>query len=175
MSGATLHTHVAQRKAYMSTTTLPPVRSSSRLPCHCSYHCGFGNDPASKQDLACARVRSAQHSPSPARTQCPIPAAPPRRFIREYPGTDRVRGNVHVATKLAAYPWRVLPGNMVAACKGSLRRLGAEQVSIGQLHWSTANYQPLQVRAAGRRSRGRERAAGGTCWRTAAMVVALYA
>lgn len=66
------------------------------------------------------------------------------KFIREYPGTDRVRGNVHVATKLAAYPWRVLPGNMVAACKGSLRRLGAEQVSIGQLHWSTANYQPLQ-------------------------------
>ncbi|PNH00308.1 hypothetical protein TSOC_013877, partial [Tetrabaena socialis] len=55
-----------------------------------------------------------------------------------------VRSSLHVATKFAAYPWRILPGNVVAACKGSLRRLGAEQLSVGQLHWSTANYQPLQ-------------------------------
>ncbi|KXZ43023.1 hypothetical protein GPECTOR_106g117 [Gonium pectorale] len=66
------------------------------------------------------------------------------QFIREYPGSQRVREGVHVATKFAAYPWRVLPGNVVAACRGSLRRLGAEQLSVGQLHWSTANYQPLQ-------------------------------
>lgn len=32
-------------------------------------------------------------------------------------------------------------------CRGSLRRLGQEQLAIGQLHWSTANYQPLQERA----------------------------
>ena len=38
-------------------------------------------------------------------------------------------------------------GQFVAACKGSLRRLGMEQIGIGQLHWSTANYQPLQERA----------------------------
>lgn len=69
------------------------------------------------------------------------------RFIAEYPGSDKVRSNLHVATKFAAYPWRVFPSNVVAACKGSLRRLGADQLSIGQLHWSTANYQPLQVRA----------------------------
>ncbi|PNW83897.1 hypothetical protein CHLRE_04g216350v5 [Chlamydomonas reinhardtii] len=66
------------------------------------------------------------------------------QFVREYPGSDRVRNNLHIATKFAAYPWRVLPGNVVAACKGSLRRLGLEQLSVGQLHWSTANYQPLQ-------------------------------
>lgn len=67
------------------------------------------------------------------------------KFIREYPGSDRVRDNLHVATKFAAYPWRIFPGSMVSACKGSLQRLGAEQLSIGQLHWSTANYQPFQV------------------------------
>ena len=38
-------------------------------------------------------------------------------------------------------------GQFVAACKGSLRRLGMEQLGIGQLHWSTANYQPLQEKA----------------------------
>ena len=31
--------------------------------------------------------------------------------------------------------------------RGSLRRLGTSQLAIGQLHWSTANYQPLQERA----------------------------
>jgi pyridoxine 4-dehydrogenase len=66
------------------------------------------------------------------------------RFTREYPGSEKVRGNIHIATKLAAYPWRVLPANMVAACKGSLRRLGAESLSLGQLHWSAAKYAPLQ-------------------------------
>ncbi|KAI8463709.1 MAG: NADP-dependent oxidoreductase domain-containing protein [Monoraphidium minutum] len=66
------------------------------------------------------------------------------QFTREYPGSDRVRGGVHIATKLAAYPWRVTPGNMVAACKGSLRRLGADSLSLGQLHWSAAKYAPLQ-------------------------------
>ncbi|GBF91660.1 hypothetical protein Rsub_03964 [Raphidocelis subcapitata] len=66
------------------------------------------------------------------------------RFTREYPGSDAVRSNIHIATKLAAYPWRVTPANMVAACRGSLRRLGAESLSVGQLHWSAAKYAPLQ-------------------------------
>eukprot|EP00879_Flechtneria_rotunda_P032354 GHRR01035546.1.p1 GENE.GHRR01035546.1~~GHRR01035546.1.p1 ORF type:complete len:247 (+),score=57.22 GHRR01035546.1:528-1268(+) len=52
--------------------------------------------------------------------------------------------NIHIATKFAAYPWRITPGNIVAACKGSLRRTGLEQISLGQLHWSTAKYAPLQ-------------------------------
>jgi len=62
------------------------------------------------------------------------------RFVREYPGRDEI----HIATKFAAYPWRVLPANFLAACRGSLRRLEMESLSLGQLHWSTANYAPLQ-------------------------------
>ncbi|KAG1671133.1 hypothetical protein FOA52_005385 [Chlamydomonas sp. UWO 241] len=64
--------------------------------------------------------------------------------IREYPGSRARADGVLVATKFATYPWRVLPWNIVAAAKGSLRRLGAEQVAIGQLHWSASNYAPLQ-------------------------------
>eukprot|EP00195_Chlamydomonas_chlamydogama_P009230 CAMPEP_0202914762 /NCGR_PEP_ID=MMETSP1392-20130828/63888_1 /ASSEMBLY_ACC=CAM_ASM_000868 /TAXON_ID=225041 /ORGANISM="Chlamydomonas chlamydogama, Strain SAG 11-48b" /LENGTH=316 /DNA_ID=CAMNT_0049606543 /DNA_START=248 /DNA_END=1198 /DNA_ORIENTATION=- len=66
------------------------------------------------------------------------------QFIQQYPGSDKVRDNIHIATKFAAYPWRILPSNVVSACKGSLMRLGQEQLSIGQLHWSASNYAPLQ-------------------------------
>ena len=27
-------------------------------------------------------------------------------------------------------------------CRGSLRRLGVEQIALGQLHWSVAKYAP---------------------------------
>ena len=49
-----------------------------------------------------------------------------------------------VATKLAPYPWRITPGNIVRSAEGSLRRLEQPKLSIAQLHWSTANYQPFQ-------------------------------
>jgi pyridoxine 4-dehydrogenase len=52
-----------------------------------------------------------------------------------------------VATKLAPYPWRVTPSQIVQATKGSLRRLEQPKLAIAQLHWSTANYQPFQERA----------------------------
>jgi len=52
-----------------------------------------------------------------------------------------------VATKFAPYPWRVTPNQMVQAARSSLNRLGQEKLSIAQLHWSTANYQPLQEKA----------------------------
>jgi len=52
-----------------------------------------------------------------------------------------------VATKLAGYPWRVTPGAYVDACRASLARVGQERLAVAQLHWSTANYQPLQERA----------------------------
>jgi pyridoxine 4-dehydrogenase len=68
----------------------------------------------------------------------------PSNTHREYPGSAAVSSNLHVATKFAAYPWRVTPGNIVAACKGSLRRTGLESISLGQLHWSAAKYAPLQ-------------------------------
>lgn len=69
------------------------------------------------------------------------------RFVREAPVSDAVRGNVCIATKLAAYPWRLTSGQMVKACRGSLQRLGAEQAAIGQLHWSASKYAPFQERA----------------------------
>ena len=38
-------------------------------------------------------------------------------------------------------------GQVAGACRGSLKRMGVEQVAVGQLHWSAANYAPLQERA----------------------------
>jgi len=52
-----------------------------------------------------------------------------------------------VATKLAPYPWRVTPQSMVKSVKGSLRRLEQDKLTLAQLHWSTANYQPFQEKA----------------------------
>ena len=57
------------------------------------------------------------------------------------------RMNIHIATKLAGYPWRTFSSKQwVDACKASLNRMGLEKISMAQLHWSTANYQPLQER-----------------------------
>ncbi|EIE24793.1 Aldo/keto reductase [Coccomyxa subellipsoidea C-169] len=67
------------------------------------------------------------------------------RFIAESP-TKR-RDDVLIATKFAAYPWRVTPGQYVSACRGSLRRLGLNQLALGQLHWSVAKYAPPLERA----------------------------
>ncbi|KAL7612523.1 pyridoxal reductase, chloroplastic [Lactuca sativa] len=69
------------------------------------------------------------------------------RFIREFEGQRQVGDNIVIATKFAAYPWRLTPNQFVNACKSSLDRLEVEQIGIGQLHWSTANYAPLQERA----------------------------
>mmetsp|Transcript_25009 Transcript_25009/g.67977 ORF Transcript_25009/g.67977 Transcript_25009/m.67977 type:complete len:391 (+) Transcript_25009:16-1188(+) len=68
-------------------------------------------------------------------------------FSKSYPGPQKVRDDIHIATKFASYPWRILPGSVVSACKGSAERLGVDSISLGQLHWSTANYAPLQDRA----------------------------
>uniref|UniRef100_A0A2P2K7T0 Uncharacterized protein MANES_01G038700 n=4 Tax=Rhizophora mucronata TaxID=61149 RepID=A0A2P2K7T0_RHIMU len=64
------------------------------------------------------------------------------KFIREFPGKQTK--DIVIATKFAAYPWRLTPAQFVNACKASLERLQIEQIGIGQLHWSTANYAPLQ-------------------------------
>lgn len=69
------------------------------------------------------------------------------KFIREYPGKAQAAKNVNIATKFAAYPWRLTPAQIVSACKGSLRRLEMEQLALGQLHWSAANYAPFQEQA----------------------------
>ena len=52
-----------------------------------------------------------------------------------------------VATKFAPYPWRITRNAMTNAAKASLKRLEQPKLSIAQLHWSTANYQPFQERA----------------------------
>ncbi|ONK72714.1 uncharacterized protein A4U43_C04F22370 [Asparagus officinalis] len=69
------------------------------------------------------------------------------KFIREYQGPKKVRDDVVIATKFAAYPWRLTSGQFVKACKSSLERMELEQIGIGQLHWSTANYAPAQESA----------------------------
>ncbi|CAL4925886.1 unnamed protein product [Urochloa decumbens] len=65
------------------------------------------------------------------------------RFIRPIKSPD----DVVIATKFAAYPWRLTSGQFFSACKSSLERLELDRLGIGQLHWSTANYAPLQERA----------------------------
>lgn len=61
--------------------------------------------------------------------------------------TERVQQRVKIATKLAAYPWRLSGGQMVSACRGSLKRLNLPKLAIGQLHWSAAKYAPFQEKA----------------------------
>ncbi|GJD18818.1 Aldo/keto reductase [Rivularia sp. IAM M-261] len=51
--------------------------------------------------------------------------------------------NICIATKLAAYPWRLTRQSMVTAGKISAKRLG-RNIDLVQMHWSTANYAPWQ-------------------------------
>ncbi|XP_050385627.1 pyridoxal reductase, chloroplastic [Argentina anserina] len=67
------------------------------------------------------------------------------KFIKDFQGQRRK--DIVIATKFAAYPWRLTPGQFVNACNASLDRMQIDQIGIGQLHWSTANYAPLQERA----------------------------
>nr|XP_043631831.1 pyridoxal reductase, chloroplastic [Erigeron canadensis] len=68
-------------------------------------------------------------------------------FITQFQGPPQIRDNVVIATKFAAYPWRLTPNQYVNACRSSLDRLQIDQIGIAQLHWSTANYAPFQDRA----------------------------
>ena len=62
------------------------------------------------------------------------------KFDREYTGANK--NKICLATKLAAYPWRLTPKSMVEAGKASIQRMG--RVDLAQMHWSTANYFPWQ-------------------------------
>jgi pyridoxine 4-dehydrogenase len=66
------------------------------------------------------------------------------RFAQGYSGPNRDK--ICIATKLAAYPWRLTRGSMVAAGNASAARLG-KKIDIVQMHWSTANYFPWQESA----------------------------
>lgn len=65
-------------------------------------------------------------------------------FTREYQGSEKE--NICIATKLAAYPWRLTRQSMVAAGRASAERLG-KNVDLVQMHWPTANYFPWQENA----------------------------
>ena len=62
------------------------------------------------------------------------------KFEREYRGVNK--NNICLATKLAAYPWRLTRQSMVKAGKASIERMG--RIDLVQMHWSTANYFPWQ-------------------------------
>ena len=62
------------------------------------------------------------------------------KFEREYQGANKA--NICLATKLAAYPWRLTRKSMVKAAEASMERMG--RVDLAQMHWSTANYFPWQ-------------------------------
>lgn len=65
-------------------------------------------------------------------------------FTKEYDSSGKE--DICIATKLAAYPWRLTRQSMVKACKSSAQRLG-QNVDLVQMHWSTANYAPWQERS----------------------------
>ncbi len=62
------------------------------------------------------------------------------KFSQAYSGPNQ--DQICLATKLAAYPWRLTRSSMAAAGKASIDRLG--RVDLAQMHWSTANYAPWQ-------------------------------
>lgn len=63
------------------------------------------------------------------------------QFAKAYTGPHR--DQMGLATKLAAYPWRVTRSSVVRAGSASARRLG-RPIDLAQMHWSTANYAPWQ-------------------------------
>jgi pyridoxine 4-dehydrogenase len=63
------------------------------------------------------------------------------QFANAYQGPNQDR--LCLATKLAAYPWRITRGSVVKAGLASAQRLG-RPIDLAQMHWSTANYAPWQ-------------------------------
>jgi len=70
-----------------------------------------------------------------------------RQYQQKQTPTKARRKPQQVATKFAPYPWRVFPSSMVNAAGASLDRLDQDRLTIAQLHWSTAKYQPFQEQA----------------------------
>ena len=63
------------------------------------------------------------------------------QFARVYQGSNQ--DQICLATKLAAYPWRITRQSVVQAGAASAQRLG-RPIDLAQMHWSTANYAPWQ-------------------------------
>ncbi|NEQ52836.1 MAG: aldo/keto reductase [Leptolyngbya sp. SIO3F4] len=64
------------------------------------------------------------------------------QFSQSYQGPNKEK--ICLATKLAAYPWRLTRDMMVQAGYASKLRMG--RLDIAQMHWPTANYFPWQER-----------------------------
>lgn len=65
------------------------------------------------------------------------------RFLRECPVDT---SSVVIASKVAAYPWRITRRSVAAAASASAGRLG-RPVDLLQVHWSVSNYAPWQERS----------------------------
>lgn len=66
------------------------------------------------------------------------------QFAQTYTQTPQANADrICIATKLAAYPWRLTCGSMVNAAQASAKRLG-RNIDLVQMHWSPANYAPWQ-------------------------------
>ena len=63
------------------------------------------------------------------------------KFYHQYQGAHKEE--ICLATKLAAYPWRLTAKSMVDACQKSAQRLG-KPVDLVQMHWSPNKYFPWQ-------------------------------
>lgn len=63
------------------------------------------------------------------------------QFANVYEGPNQ--DQLCLATKLAAYPWRLTAGSVVKAGAASVKRLD-RPIDLAQMHWSTANYAPWQ-------------------------------
>ena len=62
------------------------------------------------------------------------------RFRRESGQPERCV----IGTKLAVYPNRLTGKSFEDACRGSLARMGRDQLEVVQAHWSAQNFQPWQ-------------------------------
>ena len=68
------------------------------------------------------------------------------QFARDYERSHAIAANgdrICLATKLAAYPWRLTRQSMVVAGRKSAQRMGRPP-DLVQLHWSPRNYAPWQ-------------------------------
>ncbi|KAE8710742.1 Pyridoxal reductase [Hibiscus syriacus] len=70
------------------------------------------------------------------------------KFIREFPGGKRIQDDIVIATKFAAYPWRLTPGQFVQACSSDVIAfsLGPDKNLQGLVKGvGVSNYGPKQL------------------------------
>ena len=59
------------------------------------------------------------------------------KFIAQFVRTHPAHPNIQIATKFFPMPWRLTRGQIVAALRGSLKRLQTDCVDLYQIHWSS--------------------------------------